>query len=123
MNSYKELIVWQKAFELTKEIYRLTGFFPKSELYGLVDQLRRAAVSVTSNIAEGFSRKSIKENAQFVSVAFGSTSEIETQLLLAKELKLAPSEEFIKVEGLLLEVRKMLNVMLSRLKLKSNSSN
>ncbi len=116
MNSYKELIVWQKSFALTKEIYRLTELFPKSEVYGLSMQLRRAAVSVVSNIAEGFSRKSVKENAQFISIAFGSTSEIETQLLLGKELSFAPAKDFEKAESLLIEVRKMLNVMLSRLK-------
>lgn len=111
MNSYKDLIVWQKAFELTKEIYRLTSLFPREEQYGLSSQLRRASVSVVSNIAEGFSRKSPKENFQFNSVAFGSTSEIETQLLLAKELKFAPMVDFTKSESLLLEVRKMLNAI------------
>src|SRR3990167_9003747 len=116
MNSFRELIVWQKATELTKEIYRLTSLFPKSESYGLSNQLRRAAVSVPSNIAEGFSRKSFKENFQFLSIAFGSTSEIETQLHLSRELHCAESQEFIKAESLLVEVRKMLNTMLSKRK-------
>lgn len=121
MNSYKELIVWQKSFELTKEIYHITILFPKSEIYGLSMQLRRAAVSVVSNIAEGFSRKSVKENAQFISIAFGSTSEIETQLLLGKELGFISSQDFEKANSLLIEVRKMLNVMLGRLKQISKS--
>ena len=112
MNSYRDLIVWQKSFALAKEIYRLTESFPKSEVYGLSSQLRRAAVSVVSNVAEGFSRKSFKENRQFLSFAFGSTSEVETQLLLAKDLGYAIVSEFVCAEGLLLEVRKMLNVML-----------
>ena len=108
MQTYKELIVWQKSFALAKEIYRLTGLFPKAELYGLVSQMRRAAVSVVSNIAEGFVRRSIRENHQFISISLGSLGELETQLLLAKELKLAEQEEFAVSGGLLVEVRKML---------------
>ena len=111
MNSYKDLIVWQKSFALSKEIYRVTGLFPRSETYGLCDQLRRASVSIVSNIAEGFSRKSVLENMRFNSIAFGSTSEVETQLLLAKELGFAAQEEFVFAENLLVEVRKMLNAM------------
>lgn len=113
MNSYKDLIVWQKSFALTKEVYRITCLFPRSEAFGLCSQLRRAAVSIVSNIAEGFTRKSKKENIQFFSIAFGSTSEVETQLLLAKELGFAPADESVKAEALLVEVRKMLNTMLS----------
>ncbi len=113
MNSYKELIVWQKAFDLTKEVYRLTSLFPASELYGLTSQLRRAAVSIVSNIAEGFSRKSQRETVQFFSIAFGSTSEVETQLLLGKEMEFAAVHEFVRAEDLSLQVRKMLNSMLS----------
>lgn len=119
MNSYKDLIVWQKSFLLAKEIYRLTEHFPKSELYALTNQLRRAAVSVFSNIAEGFSRKSERENLQFLSIAFGSTSEIEAQLLLAKELGFAARDKFPGIESLLVEVRKMLNTMLRGFKTKS----
>ncbi|MEK7582563.1 MAG: four helix bundle protein [Patescibacteria group bacterium] len=119
MSSYKTLIVWQKAFALAKATYQLTEQFPKSEIYGLTSQLRRASVSVVSNLAEGFSRKSPREHHQFVSIAFGSTSEIETQLLLAKDLEFGRLEEFEKTELLLEEVRKILNVMLQRLKLKS----
>jgi len=118
MDSYKDLIVWQKSVQLTKEIYRLTALFPNSEIYGLSTQLKRASVSVVSNIAEGFSRKSVKENLQFVSIAFGSTSEIEAQLLLTKELAFTKEHEFEKAEALLLEVRKMLNVLHRKIKTK-----
>jgi len=114
MHSYRDLIVWQKAFALSKEVYHLTASFPDTEKYGLSSQLRRAAVSIVSNIAEGFSRKSLKENYQFFSVAFGSTSEVETQLLLSRELQLVEPDKFRKAEGLLLEVRKMLNSMLGK---------
>jgi len=88
-------------------------------MYVLTNQLRRASVSIVSNIAEGFSRKSFKENGQFISIAFGSTSEIETQLLLAKELGHTEGPEFIKAENLLEEIRKMLNSMLSKFRTKS----
>lgn len=108
-SSYKDLIAWKKSFELAKEVYRLTEKFPKTEQYGLTSQVRRAAVSIVSNIAEGFSRKTPKERLQFVSIAFGSASEIETQLLLAKELKFAEENEFTKSELLIEEVRKITN--------------
>ena len=86
IKSYKELIVWQKSIKLVKEIFILTDKFPKSELYGLVSQMRRAAVAIPSNIAEGYGRKSSKEYAQFYSIAYGSALELETQLILSKRL-------------------------------------
>lgn len=116
IKSYKDLIVWQKAFILAKEIYRLTNLFPKTETYGLISQMRRCAISIPSNIAEGFARKYRKEYTQFISISFGSGAELETQLLLSKELKLASAEEFYKAERLLIEVMKMLNVMLQKLR-------
>lgn len=119
MDSYKDLIVWQKSMQLSKEVYRPTESFPKTEIYGISNQLRRASVSIPSNIAEGFSRKSLKENLQFISIAFGSTSELETQLLLAKDLSFAHKSNFEKAEQLLLEVRKMLSSVFSKLKSKS----
>lgn len=118
MDSYKELTVWQKSFELAKEVHKLTQKFPLSELYGITNQLRRASVSIPSNIAEGFSRKATKEYIQFLSIAFASTSEVETQLLLAKDLKLAFAEQFEKSEGRMLEVRRMLVKLLQVLKSK-----
>ena len=116
INSYKDLTVWQKAFNLVIEIYKLTDEFPKSELYGLTSQMRRAAISIPSNIAEGFTRKHRKEYTQFISIAFGSGAELETQLLLAKTLKLAPEKEFKVSEGLLEEVMKMSNSLLKKLR-------
>lgn len=85
-NGYKDLLVWQKAMQLTTEIYAATKRFPHDEQYGLVSQLRRAAVSVTSNIAEGSGRYSEGEFLQFLSQARGSALEVETQLLIAREL-------------------------------------
>lgn len=111
INSYKSLIVWQKAIELVVEIYRLTKHFPKEEIFGIISQMRRAVVSIPSNIAEGFGRKSLKEYSQFYSIAYGSALEIETQLIISKKLQFVSDEEFAKSETLLTEVIKMLYVM------------
>lgn len=119
LKSYKELIVWQKSIVLVKEIFHLTNFFPKSEMYGLTSQMRRAAVSIPSNIAEGYGRKSSREYSQFYSIAYGSALELETQLIITRELELVKKEEFDKINMLMEEVLKMLNVMTSRLKLNS----
>ncbi len=116
IKSYKELIVWQKSFELVKEVFILTGKFPQSELYGMVSQMRRAAISIPSNIAEGYGRRSTKSYAQSYAIAYGSALELETQTLLSKELKLALPESFNKVDNLLLEVCKMLNSMIIKIR-------
>lgn len=115
IKSYKELIVWQKAMGLVREIFSLTGKFPKSELYGLVSQIRRAAVSIPSNIAEGYGRTSRKEYRQFYAIAYGSGLELETQLLLSKDLELASKEYFLKSEEILSEVLKMLHSIVIKL--------
>ncbi len=115
LNSYKELIVWQKAFKLCIKVFRITSNFPKSELYGLVSQMRRCSVSIPSNIAEGYTRGYRQEYLQFLRTAFASGAELETQLLLAKELNLITLEEFKDVNRLLTEVMKMLNVLISKL--------
>mgnify|MGYP001560240114 FL=1 len=86
LKSFKDLIVWQKAYQLTLEIYKTTARFPKEEQYGLSSQMRRASVSVVSNIAEGYARKNRGEYIQFLSIAYASLSELETQLLLSKDL-------------------------------------
>ncbi len=115
LNSYKELIVWQKAFELAKRIYLITNRFPKSEMYGLVSQMRRCAVSIPSNIAEGYTRAHRQEYVQFLRTAFASGAELETQLLLAKELNFIDDKDYFKVNELLIEVMKMLNKLISNL--------
>lgn len=91
-NSYRDLIAWQKAFSLVIEVYRDTDLFPKSEMYGLTSQIRRAVVSVVSNIAEGQGRKSRGEFEQFLGHAKGSLAELETQLLLANALGYLPTD-------------------------------
>lgn len=115
IKSYKQLIVWQKSFELVKEIFNLTAAFPPEEKFGISSQMRRCAVSIPSNIAEGYARKSTKEYANFISIAFGSGAELETQILLAKSLNLAPEFNFSKLENLIDEVMRMLNVLLKKI--------
>jgi four helix bundle protein len=116
INSYKDLIVWQKSMELVTEIYKITELFPKSELYGIVSQMRRASVSIPSNIAEGRKRSTRKDFRQFLIVAYASASELETQIEISKRLDFTEIEKYEKVDILLLETIKMLNKMLSSLK-------
>ena len=101
--SYKDLIVWQKAMSLVILIYGLTEVFPKTEIYGLVSQMRRFAVSIPSNIAEGKMRGSRKDYRNFVLNAFGSGAELETQLEICRRLKCVDEEKIIKIENLLTE--------------------
>ncbi|MBU4479841.1 four helix bundle protein [Patescibacteria group bacterium] len=86
MKSFKQLIVWQKSILLVKEIYEITKKFPQNEMYGLVSQMRRSAVSLPSNIAEGYKRRGIKEYLQFLSIAEASSAELETQIIISKDL-------------------------------------
>lgn len=116
IHSYKDLVVWQKGLRLTKEVFILTSKFPQSELYGLTSQMRGAAVAIPSNIAEGFGRRSVNYSIQFYSIAFGSALELETQLIISKELSMARREYFKSSEDLLTEVSKMLNVMIAKMK-------
>ena len=95
--SYKDLDIWKKGIELVKNIYQITERFPRSETYGLTSQLRRCAVSIPSNVAEGFRRQYSKEFKQFLSVAMGSAAELETQIIIAKELNYIDSEAEMKI--------------------------
>ncbi len=113
LNSHKELIVWQKSIELTKHIYLLTNNFPKDEIYGITSQMRRATISIPSNIAEGYSRRNLKEYLQFLRIAYGSANELETQIIIAKNLY--QEINYLTVENLLQEILKMLNAMISKL--------
>ena len=109
--SFKDLIVWQKSYKLVLEIYKITKEFPKSEIYGLSHQMRKAAVSIPSNIAEGYGRQHKAEYNQFLSIAYSSLLELETQFLLAKDLKYVKENPI--VEKLLKEVGSMLYRMLN----------
>lgn len=108
INSYKDLVVWQKSFELTQSVYLITKELPRDELYGLVSQMRRCAVSIPSNIAEGNQRNNLKEYRQFIGIAKGSAAELETQLLLCRILyDLGVGNEL----ATLTEVQKMLGAL------------
>ena len=110
---YRDLIVWQKAMELVVDVYRLTKEFPPTEIYGLTSQMRRAAVSIPSNIAEGRRRGTEKDNKYFLRVAFGSGAELETQIEIANRLCYIDNSNFQKIHCLVDEVMKMLNKMSS----------
>src|SRR5947199_3957581 len=109
--NYKDLIVWQKGIELAKRIYGLTRMFPREEKFGLTSQMRRAAVSIPSNIAEGQARRTTPEFIQFITHAQGSTAELDTQIILAVELKFCPKNDALPIYELTDEIRRMLNAL------------
>jgi four helix bundle protein len=116
VQSFRDLIVWQRSMQLTVAIYRLTQNFPHEEMYGLSSQIRRAAVSVPSNIAEGQGRQSTGEFRQFLGIARGSNSELQTQLEIARALGFGNSKLIDEAESLSHEVGKMLFTLLETLK-------
>lgn len=116
VKSYKDLIVWQKAMVLVKDLYVITKKYPKEEIYGLTSQLRRSAVSVACNIAEGQARNSTGEFKQFLGISKGSLAELETLLLLSKDLNMISAMELEEIIKLTDEVGKLLNGPLNSLK-------
>jgi four helix bundle protein len=115
VKSYRDLKVWQRAIEMTLAIYRLTTGFPKEELFGLTSQIRRAGVSVASNIAEGYGRGSKGEYKQFLAMARGSNLEVQTQLFIATELDYGNPADSKTTDDLSNEVSRMLNSLLAKL--------
>ena len=115
MESFRDLFVWQREIELTAAIYALTKALPKEELFGLTSQIRRAAVSIPSNIAEGQSRRTTGEFLQFLAIARGSNAEVQTQLILIRTLGFGDHAGIEKCEGLSLEVARMLNALIGSL--------
>jgi len=107
--SFRELKVWNKSMDLTICVYELTTAFPKHEMYGLSSQMRRAAVSIASNIAEGSARGTRRDFRQFVKIARGSNCELQTQLLLAGRLKYAPQNQIDELESMTHEIGQMLS--------------
>ena len=116
LKSFRELVVWQRAYSLTLEIYKVTSIFPKAKIYGLVSQMQRAAVSIPSNIAEGYQRQSRKEYVQFLSIAYSSCGELETQILLSRDLGFMDETSFKKVISLQEEVAKLLFKLIESLR-------
>lgn len=117
LKSFRELIVWQKSMQLVEEIYKLTSKLPKDEVYGISSQMRRSAISIPSNIAEGKQRKNLKEFLQFLRISYGSAAELETQLLIS--IKLYPHIDWEISLSLVTEVQKMLNAIILKLEAKS----
>jgi four helix bundle protein len=115
VQSYRDLIVWQKSMDLVERVYRMTRVFPKEEMYGLSSQIRRAAVSIPSNIAEGQARKSTAEFLHFLSIAQGSRAEVETQTLIAQRLGYVTQAQIKEILSLLDEISRMLNTLRTKL--------
>jgi four helix bundle protein len=115
LKNYKELKVWQKAYQLCLEIYRVTRKFPKEEIYGLTSQIRRAAVSGPSNIAEGYGRKTKGEYIQALYVAYGSNCELETQMLLSGDLGFVRREDLSRLQQEIGDVERMLKGLIKSL--------
>ena len=119
MQSFRDLTVWQRAVEMTVKTYSLTKTFPSSEIYGLTSQMRRAAVSVASNIAEGRGRLTDGEFRQFLGVAQGSNCELQTQIEVARQLLYATEEQLKSMDVLSVEVGKMLSALIGTLTARS----
>ena len=114
--SYRDLIVWQKGIALCVQVYKACEAFPRNELYGLADQMKRAAVSIPSNIAEGQARQHTKEFLHFISVAHGSLAELDTQRIIAESLHYVSAENSLQLEQRIAEIRKMLYSLANKLK-------
>jgi four helix bundle protein len=121
VRSFRDLTVWQKAMDLVAEVYRDTDGFPKSELYGLTSQLRRALVSIPANIAEGRGRRSARSYLHFLDIAYGSMAESETLLELAARLGYLPDARLTAHLGRLTEIGRMLNGLIAALEQRLNS--
>jgi four helix bundle protein len=116
MKDFRELTVWARGYELSLETYRLTSLFPKDEAYGLTAQIRRASVSIPANIAEGCGRDGDAEFTRFVTIAMGSSSELECLLMLARDLGYLNAADYASLSDRLTSLRKMLNGLIQKLK-------
>jgi four helix bundle protein len=121
LKNYKELKVRQKSYQLCLEVYRITRGFPGDEKYGLISQVRRAAVSVPSNIAEGYGRKTTREYIRSLYLAYGSNCELETQILLSNDLGYMRAQEKEKLQGNIEEVERMLKALIKSLENKHSA--
>jgi four helix bundle protein len=122
IQDYKELDVWKKSIDLTTEIYKLTSGFPDAERYGLTSQIRRAATSIAANVAEGWGRGSTGEYIQFLTVARGSLMELETLLIIARNLQYLSLDEYDGVSKRLEDIGKMLNRLIGALRTRKKAA-
>ena len=116
MDTHKDLMVWKKGIELVKNIYQITNSFPNSEQFGLTSQMRRCSVSIPSNIAEGCGRNSDKELIHFLYIALGSSSELETQIIISVELNFLEKEKATVCFNLLNEIIRMITALIKSIK-------
>ena len=116
ITSFTDIIAWKKGHSFVTEIYKATNSFPRSEIFGLTNQIRRAVVSITSNIAEGFGRTSVKERLQFYSISRGSILETQNQLLIARDVGYLHNNDFVKLADLSIEVHKLINGLITKTK-------
>ena len=116
MKNFRDLQIWHRSHTLTLEVYRITREFPKSELYGLVGQMRRSSSSIPTNIAEGCGRNTEKDFARFLDNAMGSASELEYQLILARDLQYIHQDTYGKSNAELTEIKRMLNAFIQKLR-------
>ena len=121
IKSFTDLIAWQEGHRLVLSIYKITRTFPKEEMFGLTNQMRRCVVSITSNIAEGFSRQSNKEKIQFFSISLGSTTELQNQLLVAKDVEFLDKIKFQALAEQTIVVHKIINGLIKSTREKLNS--
>ena len=113
MNTHKDLVVWQRAMSLVSDVYKATKTFPREETFGLTSQMRRAAISIPSTIAEGFGRLHLRERENFLSISLGSACELETQLILSKDLGYISLDE---VEQLMIDIQSIIKMLTGLIK-------
>jgi four helix bundle protein len=119
MSTYRELLIWQKSMALVTEVYSLTNKFPKEEIYGLSSQLRRCAISIPSNIAEGFGRDGLKDYLKFLNIAYASLFELQTQLEISFNLSFTNQIEFQEIYNNSKEIERMLSSFIRKIKERS----
>jgi len=116
VKDFRKLEIWQKSYQITLDVYQETKSFPKEEMFGLTSQMRRAAVSIPSNIAEGCGRDGDAELARFLQIAMGSASELECQLQMSRDMEMLPTAQYEAINMKLLELKRQLNTFLQKLK-------
>ncbi len=119
LKNFRDLKVWQKSYQVCLKIYTITKDFPKQETYGLTSQIRRAAVSIPSNIAEGYGRKTTPDYIRYLYIAYGSNCELETQILLSGDLEYIKSEKLKEIQEAMGEVERMLKALIRSLENKN----
>ncbi len=117
MNKFKELKIWQDSIDLAVDVYKLTKFFPSEEKFGLVSQINRCVISISSNIAEGAGRNNEKEFRQFLGIALGSACELESQLIVSSKLEFLSEEELKKQIDKLVHIQNMINKLIKSIKI------